>query len=74
MKIDPDVKTMTEAELRAEVMRLRAAFREELAHTGNQRCWINLLEVLPEGKSIQPLSLPQEEFLKNCQRYWKRNQ
>lgn len=73
LKIDVDVKKMTEAELRREVMRLRTAFRKELADTGNRRCWINLLEALPEGQSIKPLSLPRETFLKNCAGYYDRN-
>jgi len=74
MKIDADVKQMDLQELRAEVMRLRRAFRKELASTGNRRCWINLLLALPEGKKICPLSLPREQFLGNCARYFERNQ
>jgi hypothetical protein len=74
MKIDEDLQKMSDAELRAEIMKLRTAFRVELGHTGNHRCWINLLEVLPEGKSIKPLTLPREEFIKNCCRYYDRNQ
>ena len=74
MKIDDDLKGMTESELRAEVMRLRTAFRQESAHTGNHRCWVNLLKPLPEEKSIEPLTLPREEFIKNCCRYYDRNQ
>ena len=74
MTLDKDLKTMTAAQLRQEVMKLRIAFRKELAHTGNHRCWINLLQPLPEGRSIQPLTLPREEFLANCARYHDRNQ
>ena len=74
MNLDEDLKTMSESELKAEVMRLRTAFRVELEHTGNHRCWINLLKALPEGKSIKPLTLPKEEFIKNCCRYFDRNQ
>ncbi len=74
MKTDSDLKDMSPAELRVEVMRLRSAFRKELADTGNRRCWINLLEELPEGKTLEPLSLPREEFIKNCCRYFDRNQ
>jgi hypothetical protein len=74
MKIDADLKKMTPAELREEVMRLRTAFRKELAGTGNRRCWITLLEALPEGGKIKPLSLSKEEFLANCAFYHKRNQ
>lgn len=70
---DPDLLTMTKAQLRAEVMRLRKAFRKELASTGNHRCWINLLEAV-DGKKIKPIDIPMDEFLGNCKRYYKRNQ
>lgn len=73
-KLDDDVKVMSPAELRQEVMRLRSAFRKELKSTGNHRCWVNLLKALPEGKAIEPLSLPRKEFLGNCSRYYDRNQ
>ncbi len=73
-KIDPDVKAMTPGQLRQEVMRLRSAFRLELANTGNRRCWVNLLRALPEGKGIRPLSLPRGKFLGNCAAYYDRNQ
>lgn len=65
---------MSPDDLKAEIMRLRTAFRVEADHTGNHRCWINLLEALPEGKSIKPLTLPREEFIKNCCRYYDRNE
>ena len=70
--IDPDVKRMGVSELRREVMRLRTAFRKELDHTGNHRCWITLMEEV-EGKSVCPLSLPRKEFLANCRSYYHRN-
>lgn len=73
-KIDDDVRTMTLCQLRQEVMRLRRAFRTELNNTGNRRCWINLLQHLPEGQSIKALSLPRDEFLGNCAIYYNRNQ
>lgn len=73
-RTDEDVRQMTTSQLRREVMRLRTAFRKEAAHRGNHRCWITLLAALPEGKSIQPLTLPRDEFLKNCRRYFDRNQ
>lgn len=55
-------------------MRLRTAFRKEADHTGNHRCWVNLLEALPEGKIIKPLTLPRDEFIRNCCRYYDRNE
>jgi len=73
-RLDPDVKAMTPPQLRQEVMRLRSAFDRELFCTGNRRCWITLLAESRGGKSIQPLTLSREEFLRNCGRYFDRNQ
>jgi hypothetical protein len=72
-KTDDDVKAMTPAQLRQEVMRLRSAFYTELNNTGNRRCWVNLFRALPEGRRIKPLSLRREEFLHNCAVYYDRN-
>jgi hypothetical protein len=72
-KIDPDVKLMSERALRREVMRLRAAFRAELAHTGNRRCWVTLMAALPEYGRLRPLGLSRGTFLGNCARYFDRN-
>lgn len=74
IRIDKDVRQMTMSQLRHEVMRLRLAFRKEIAHRGNHRCWVTLLAALPEGESIKPLALSRDEFLKNCRRYFERNQ
>ena len=73
-KLDPDLKTMTVAELRQEVMRLRTAFRKESSCTGNRRCWVTLLQALPEGRLVNPLTLPRKIFMGNCGRYFDRNQ
>jgi hypothetical protein len=72
-KIDADVKGMTPARLRQEVMKLRTAIRKEVNHTGNRRCWVNLRAPLPEEAHVRPLSLPRCEFLRNCERYYDRN-
>ena len=73
-RIDDDVKAMTPGQLRQEIMRLRGAFRTELNHTGNRRCWVNLLRALPEGKSIKPIALSRDRFLRNCAVYYDRSQ
>ncbi len=72
-RVDDDVRNMTPQQLRQEVMKLRKAFTRELSSTGNRRCWINLLEVLPEGRIIKPLSLSRKVFIKNCECYYDRN-
>lgn len=73
-KIDKDVMKMTQSQLRAEIMRLRTAFRKEVRARGNRRCWVNLLKALPEGVKIEPLCLSRQTFLRNCARYFDRNQ
>jgi hypothetical protein len=72
--LDTDLQDMTPSQLRQEVKRLRHACRKELADTCNSRCWITLLESLPEGKKLKPLSMKREAFLKNCSHYYDRNQ
>ena len=72
MRIDEDLKGMTESQLRQEVMRFRRAFRKELNHTGNQRCWVTLMEAL-EGRKIKPLEMSRDEWLGYCGRYHGRN-
>jgi hypothetical protein len=72
--LDSDIIKMSPAELRQELRKMRKAFRKELEDTGNCRCWINLVDALPEGKHLKPLSLKREEFLKNCAHYFDRNQ
>ena len=71
--LDLDIRKMDLVQLRQEVMRLRTAFRKELSCTGNRCCWINLLEALPEGRRIRPLTLAKKSFLKNCEHYFDRN-
>ena len=72
--IDADLKEMTPAQLRREVMKWRHAARQEVCSVGNGRCWTRLITNLPEGEKLKPLTLPSAEFLKNCARYYKRNQ
>jgi hypothetical protein len=73
-KVDDDLKTMTVAQLQDEVMKCRTAVRKEVKSTGNERCWITLHKVLPENSTIDPLTLPESEFIANCRRYHRRNQ
>lgn len=73
LRLDPDLKSMTVAELQQEVMRLRSAFRKELNDNGNRRCWVTLLQALPEGREVKPIDIPEDEFLRNCARYRRRN-
>lgn len=72
-KIDDDLKGLGDSQLRQEVMKLRRAIRLELRYTGNRRCWKNLANALPEGGIICPLDISEEDFLKYCARYYRRN-
>lgn len=76
-KQDLDVKEMTLAQLRREVMKLRLAIRKHRDAEENARCWHNdltlygsLPEEVPPGRMVGP----EEELLKNCRRYIRRQQ
>ncbi len=73
-KIDDDLKSLSDSQLKQEVMKLRRAIRLELRYTGNRWCWKNLASALPEGGTICPLDISEEDFLKYCARYYRRNQ
>lgn len=70
--IDEDLRGMSRLDLQWEVMRMRRAFRRELNHTGNHRCWINLMEGI-DGKAIKPIDIPEDKFIANCRKYHRRN-
>jgi len=71
-KMDEDVKLMNLAQARREIMRLRRAFEKELNHTGNHRCFINLMEAV-YNKKIKPIDIPEDKFIANCRKYYTRN-
>jgi len=74
---DPDMKVMAPGELRHEVMRLRQAIRKHRDAHGNARCWHNdlaLYAVLPEEKPAGRMDGPEDELLRNCRRYIRRQQ
>lgn len=73
MKLDKDVREMSHRQRGREIMRLRRAFERELNHTGNRRCWINLLAGVRGGKKIRPLALSRKVFLGYCGGFYDRN-
>jgi hypothetical protein len=77
-RIDLDVVGMSAAARAQEIMRLRAAIRKRRDAQGNAKCWIldeRLFRLLPDGiDEAEPLDLPRETFLRNCARYYDRNQ
>ena len=77
MPQDTDIKTMTQAQLRAEIMKLRKALRKHRDAKDNARCWHNdltLYGALPEEKPAGKMIGDEKVFLKNCQRYIRRQQ
>lgn len=61
------------ARLLGENERLKAAIRKHRDQRGDDRCWLDdgeLYGVLGEGLSNQELP-PHDEFISNCERYWK---
>lgn len=71
-KQDADIKSMNEAELRKEVMRLRKAIRKWRDNYDNALCHEEddkLALVLPEKQRIYPISLSQIQFERNCVRF-----
>jgi hypothetical protein len=78
-KLDVDVREMSEADAKQELMRLRALIRKHRKAEGNARCWLLDEELyekgLPEGGRQNSPKLPpppRRTFLKNCERYYDR--
>lgn len=74
---DADIKAMTSAELRCEVMRLRHKIRWHRDLNENRRCWhcdLELYSVLPEERPPGRMVGPEEKLLRNCKRYIRRQQ
>lgn len=75
--IDGDLFLMTSDGLIAEIMRLRAAIRQHRDEKGHGRCWLDdqaLYQNLPETTQADFALPPKEEFLSNCEIYWRTRQ
>lgn len=74
---DPDLATLSLGRLRREVMRLRGAIRAHRHADENRRCWHNdlvLYGVLPEDIPPGKMVGLEEDLLRNCRRYIRRQQ
>jgi hypothetical protein len=74
---DEDVKQMTPAQLRREVMKLRRAIRKHRDADENARCWHNdlvLYAALGEEVPAGTMSGPEDVLLQNCRRYIRQQQ
>ena len=69
--MDQDLDTMTQAQLIAEVRRLRAGIREHRDSTGQDLCWHHpaLWSLLPEKTDPMPTVPAWPEFLRGCLQY-----
>ncbi|MEO8562454.1 MAG: hypothetical protein ABI601_10290 [bacterium] len=69
--MDDDVDTMSQAQLRTEVTRLRAGIRAHRDSTGQELCWHHpaLWKLLPEKSDLLPTVPQWPEFMRGCVRY-----
>ena len=77
MKQDTDLQSLSPAQLRQTLMRLRHAIRKHRDAEENARCWHNdlaLYAALPEEKPAGKMRGPEKVLLKNCQQYIRRQQ
>lgn len=75
MKQDSDLPSMTPAQLRQEVQRLRQAVRKHRDTQENARCWHNdlvLYGTLSEEVKPGRMLGDEKQLLQNCQRYIRR--
>lgn len=75
--MDADLALRTDGHLITEIMRLRAAIRQHRDEKGHGRCWLDdqtLYQVLPETTQADFTLPPKEEFLTNCEVYWRTRQ
>lgn len=72
-----DLSKYSKEDAISEIIKLRAAIRLHRDEKGHDRCWLDdqrLYQVLPESVKAD-FKLPnREEFLKNCEKYWKERQ
>lgn len=77
MDLDMDINMMTRSELKVELQQLRDAVRLHRNEKGHGRCWLDdqtLYQKLPENKDAEFALPPKEEFLANCEVYWRTRQ
>ena len=71
---DSDLGEMNIEQLKSEIVKLRQTLRKHRDAKGNDRCWLDdveLYQLLPEGQEAE-FTLPEKnEFLKNCEIYWE---
>jgi hypothetical protein len=69
--VDSDIASMTQAQLIAEVKKLRAGIRQHRDCSGHELCWYqpDLWSLLPE-KADPPQQVPEwPQFLRGCIKY-----
>ena len=69
---DPDLKDLSLAQLRQEVMRLRRGIRRWRDRYDNEECHEEddrLALLLPERKRVHSIAISREDFERNCKRF-----
>ncbi|HLC45488.1 MAG TPA: hypothetical protein VJI67_01285 [archaeon] len=75
--MDEDLQGKQAKELATEVLRLRTQIRKHRDQRGDDRCWLDDLElysILPEKTKADLTLPPREKFLKSCARFWESRQ
>jgi len=75
--MDLDLTKMPYDQMVTEILRLRNAIRQHRDEKGHGRCWLDdqtLYRILPESAEADFTLPPKEEFLLNCEVYWKTRQ
>lgn len=69
--MDEDIESMSQDDLKAEVIKLRAGIRKHRDSSGHDLCWYvpELWGLLPEKVEPQPKVPPTDEFLDCCRIY-----
>lgn len=74
---DLDLYNMRVPTLVDEIRRLRNGIRQHRDQCSHNRCWLDdqeLYRLLPEQANAVFTLPPQEEFLRECARFWKQRQ
>ncbi|HIH25268.1 hypothetical protein J4476_05405 [Candidatus Woesearchaeota archaeon] len=75
--MDGDIDSMSLVDLKNEIIKLRDGIREHRDEKSHGRCWLDdarLYKLLPENINAD-FKLPnKDEFLFNCEKYWKERQ
>ena len=76
-KLDQGIQKMSIQELRKEIIRLRTGIRKHRDEKGDDRCWLDdveLYKLLPDNVSAIATLPPKNKFLRSCEKFWETRQ